>query len=118
MQTLFYLNNFHNQYCSGKKVRNSRLSFETVMLILISILTIYTAFNFSNFGELALLNFLTEFSAGVLGVLLAFILGGAIRENKKKRDNKDLRQDIRVELEEIRDNLLGKKDLFFPSFRE
>ena len=65
------------------------------------------------FGLSIFFNFITEFFAGLFGVLIAFL----IQYNQKKRDEQiqreNLCRDLRDELQEIKRNM-EKETLFFP----
>ena len=84
------------------------MTFRSIVLILLFFAAISLAIGFYAHSELTLLNFLTEFFAGLIGVLLAFTLDGAIEEKKKKHDKADLLRDLHFELQEIRLDWTGK----------
>lgn len=72
------------------------------------------AYGFLQHNESTLFSFLTEFSAGLLGVYLAFTLDRTVENRKKEKERKDLLCDLRDELEESKAKLTGKGNLHFP----
>jgi hypothetical protein len=91
---------------------------EITVIVLIIIAVSVTTIGFSLHGEITFFGFLTEFLAGLFGVLLAFTLDRAIDEKKRRQDKEDLLRDLSTELGVIKSNLTGKGNLHFPDIWE
>ena len=84
------------------KLRAEDKSFWSILGFTVIIYFVFLCFLGSLFPS-----FLTEFTAGVLGILIGFGLDRRIDAWKNERDKKDLLSDLRNELEEIKDKLKG-----------
>lgn len=94
-----------------KQIKKWFFKTENAFLLTITGFTIIVYSVFLTFyGEFVFLGFLTEFTAGMLGVLWAFSIERHRRLGKENRDRKDLLDDLRAELEEIKQTTSGKKD--------
>ena len=90
------------------------LNREVKLFVIIVVITLLIALIFRVFGELIFFDYLTEFSATMLGVLFAFNLNRHLESRKQEQVKNDLLCDICDELKESRDKLNGNSNLHFP----
>jgi len=93
---------------------NNWLSEDKTIFIFLIIFIIFWSHYFYQIKIEFFYGFLSEFVAGGLGVFLAFYLNRIIEKAKNKKLKKNLLQDLREELEEIKGKLTGQGHLLYP----
>ena len=84
-----------------------------IFLIIVGAVAFFYAYIFI-FLQSIFLQFLAEFTAGFLGILIGFSIERYRESGKKNQDRKDLLRDLHDELEEIKGKLTGKAFMLYP----
>ena len=88
------------ELCDRNNAKVNEMQPEDKVFGWIAAITIIITVIFMSHGELTFFNYLTEFSAGMLGVMFAFNLERKLESRRKEQDRKELFVAIRDELEE------------------